>query len=444
MRIAVVGAGLVGVCTAWELAADGHDLVVFERHDSVAAESSFAPGGVLAPGAFFDTAWPGLPAPDAAPSMDGEPPLVAAARPDARTQDWLRRWSRAGEAGPRATAARLIPLLRYGHERWLGLLESERIQIERSTGALVLLAGEAELAKARPWLRFLAEQGLRFSLLDEAGCRRLEPGLAEDATMRAGVQLVAAESINARQLVQQLKLQLQRRGVAFRFNTNVSEIVPGAQPSVRHEPATVAERSGGLEGFRSSVPPVQPPGEECFDRVVVCAGLDAAALAGAAASRLPMAAIWGASVTVPIRHLDAHPDLGPRQIVLDARNGASICRFGRRLRASAGGWLTASGKRPDAAEESRLETQVYAALDRWFPGSFEASKAQRWFGARPSLPDGLPAVGASSLEGVWLNAGHGALGVALSLACARLLADAMSGTPTALPIDALAPGRFSD
>lgn len=443
MRIAVIGAGLVGVTTAWELAADGHEIVVYDRHDSVAAEGSFAPGGVLAPAAFFDAAWPGLPGVLVDRVHDAGSPFHAGPRQDGAAQAWMRRWTAAGDAGERAAALALIPLLRYGHGRWLGLLRAERIEIERSTGALALLTAEADLVAARPWLRFMAEQKLKFSLLDETHCRSIEPGLAEEASMRAGVLLPDAESANVRQFAQQLKTQLLRQGVGFRFNTRVSAIEPGISPRLRHEPDTAPARDGGFDGFRSSVPPHEGPGEDRFDRIVVCAGLGADDLLRAASVALPLGAIWGASVTVPIRLIEAHPDIGPRHIVLDVRTGASVSRFGRRLRASAGGLLTGPGRKPDTQEASRLETQVYAALDRWFPGCYETSKAQRWIGARPSLPDGLPALGPSALPGVWLNVGHGSLGWAMALGCARLLADAMADRPTSLPLDAFAPGRFA-
>ena len=61
MKIAIVGAGIIGVTTAYELAADGHEVTVFERRGSVAEETSFANAGVIAPGAVTPWAAPGMP-----------------------------------------------------------------------------------------------------------------------------------------------------------------------------------------------------------------------------------------------------------------------------------------------------------------------------------------------------------------------------------------------
>ena len=61
MKVAVIGAGIIGVTTAYELAADGHEVTVFERRGSVAAETSFANAGVVAPGYVTPWAAPGMP-----------------------------------------------------------------------------------------------------------------------------------------------------------------------------------------------------------------------------------------------------------------------------------------------------------------------------------------------------------------------------------------------
>ena len=70
---------------------------------------------------------------------------------------------------------------------------------------------------------------------------------------------------------------------------------------------------------------------------------------------------------------------------------------------------------------------LYKLLDDCFPGCAQMSKLQQWKGARPTLPDGLPLVGASAAGGVWLNLGHGGSGWALACGSARLLADRVAG-----------------
>lgn len=444
MRIAIIGAGLVGVSTAWELASDGHEVEVYDRHDGVAAEGSFAPAGLLAAAGLLPGAWPGLPGTYPPPPEGSDAPFQPPVRPEADTQAWLGAWQRAGENEGRASLDELSDLLGYARERLLGFFESSGISIERSSGALVLLGDEEDLRAARPWLRSLAERQQRFALVDAAQCRQIEPGLDIDARIRAGVHLPEALCGNPRQLAQQLRAACQKRGVRFHLRRQVDGLHPGRAPTLSHRAIADDERAGPFAAFAPR--PANRPAEarqDRYDRIVVCAGIDARGLLDAAGLRLPLLPVWGASVTAPVRQIDAHPDLGPRGAVIDWRSGASLSRLGLRLRASTGGRLTGLTTRPDGAEEARLEARVYASLDRWFPGSYETAKAQRWIGCRPSLPDGLPAVGASTLDGIWLHLGHGALGWGLAPATSRLLADALAERTPARPMSPLDAGRFA-
>lgn len=432
MRIAVVGAGLVGVCSAWALAGEGHEVTVFDLHDSVAAGASFAPAGVLAAGWFSPTVWPGLPTPSLAGVLDGESAFHLGSGTDLAALGWLRRW-RGASRGALLAASRttLTRLLAYGRECLDGLQREHPLDYERSSGALLLLPEERDLAAAGPWLRLLAEAPVRHALLDAAQCRVLEPGLDAQAALHAGVHLPEAAGGNSRQLAHLLRGEAQRRGVEFRFGVRVRSIGAGPSPRLEHEASAPPEPGARVERQ-----------QEQFDQVVVCAALGSAELLRPHGLKLPLLPVWGASVTAPLRHLDAHPDAGPRSIVIDARSGASIGRLGQRLRASAGGLLSGPGRTPDEEDEAGFEERIYHALDTWFPGAIETSKAQRWTGARPSLPEGLPLIGPGPAAGLWLNLGHGGFGWALCAASARLLADAMAGRTTAVPLDLLSIGRY--
>jgi D-amino-acid dehydrogenase len=163
--------------------------------------------------------------------------------------------------------------------------------------------------------------------------------------------------------------------------------------------------------------------------VVVCAALGSAALLAPHGLKLPLAPVYGYSVTAPLRQHEHHPDRGPRSGVMDERYKVAISRIGSRVRVAGSAEL---GGSPSAHNPAAMET-LYKVLHDWFPGAARLTHAQRWKGARPMLPDGPPVLGASGVDGVWLNLGHGSSGWALACGSARVLADLLASRPP--PVD---------
>lgn len=430
MRVAVIGAGVVGVATAYELAADGHEVVVLERRGSVAVESSFAPAGLASPGALGPWSGPGVPGHLLHSVFGRTSPWRLS--PGMRSLGWMWRWWRAGQAAPhRAMHARLHRLAAYSQERLHGLAGALKLDYERSDGHLVLLRTAREQTRLAPTLALLSELGVRHTVLDATQCLALEPGLNADTPLQAGLHLPGDEVGNCRQFAMLLRAEAERLGALFRFHSTVESLQPGPSPRLRivhspHEETTSRLSSAGDAATPRAFQPTQPldePMEESFDAVVVCAAMGSADLLRPHGLRLPMAAVFGQSVTAPIRHVEAHPDIGPRSAITDHAHRVVIHRLGSRLRVSGGARLGGGAKRHQPEELARL----YKVLDDWFPGAARLSQAQRWNGGRPMMPDGAPVIGSSGVPGVWLNLGHGSAGWALSCGSARVLADALSG-----------------
>ena len=114
MRVAIVGAGIVGVTSAFELASDGHQVTVFERRGSVAEEASFANAGVVAPGYIAPRAAPGMPAKVLMGLLSRHAPVHLAWPTAAGQLGWMWRWWRACQAPVVATnRERMHRLARY-------------------------------------------------------------------------------------------------------------------------------------------------------------------------------------------------------------------------------------------------------------------------------------------------------------------------------------------
>jgi D-amino-acid dehydrogenase len=441
VRIAVIGAGIVGITSAYELVSDGHQVTVFEQRGSVAAEGSFANAGVIAPGYVTPWASPGMPAKVLRHLLSQHAPVRLNASLDAATLAWMWKWWRACQRKPfELNRARMQRLALFSRERLHALTRALQLDYERSDGYLVLLRTEKDLAVIQPGLKVLRELSVKFDALSPSQCRVVEPGLNADTPLHGGIYLPDDEVANCRQFAHLLRAEAQQLGARFRLHTLVQRIVPGPRPQVVRlysppEESTLLATSADAMPVDNA--PTQPmPFEsvtETFDALVVCAAMGAPALLAPLGLKLPLAPVYGYSITAPMRQDEAHPDCGPRSALMDERYKVAISRIGSRLRVAGGAELGGSPKHHNAAA---IET-LYKVLHDWFPGVARLSQAQRWKGARPMLPDGPPVLGQSGIDSVWVNLGHGSSGWALSCGSARLIADMVSRRVPSIDVDGL-------
>ena len=405
LRIAIVGAGIVGVTTAYELTLAGHEVSVFEQRGSVASEGSFANAGLLAAGDIAPWCGPGVPwrvlrqlfSSHATARLGGTAALAHL--------PWLWRAWRAGR--PQVHAAHRLAMQRlaqFSRERLLELTRTLHLEFEQTPGHLVLLRGAGDLNAAQGGLALLREWGVAHEVADAARCRAIEPGLNHASPLHAGIHFAQDGVGNCRQFAHLLKAEAQRLGANFHFDTQVRAVQPGAQVTL--DIAAPAPGAGGA-----------------FDAAVVCAGAAATPLLKRLNLHLPLLAVHGYSLTAPLRHIDGLAAPGPRAALTDARHRVDITRMGQRVRVAG---IAEIGGAPGhmAAGPLRL---LHRLLDDWFPGAVLSQKAQHWKGARPALPDGPPVLGASGAPGVWLNLGHGNHGWTLACGSARVIAETLSG-----------------
>ena len=171
----------------------------------------------------------------------------------------------------------------------------------------------------------------------------------------------------------------------------------------------------------------------------MCAGLASAQLLKPLGLKIPMAAVYGYSISAPIRE----PLNAPRSALMDERYKVAISRLGNRVRVAGSAEI---GGSLDTKRAGSLQT-LYKVLHDWFPGAAQLStigaSVQEWKGARPMLPDGPPIIGDSGIPGLWLNLGHGSSGWALSCGSARALADLMAGKGTDIDMEGLDVARLA-
>ena len=400
MRIAVIGAGIIGITSAWELASDGHAVSVFERRIAAAEEGSFANAGVVAPGYVTPWAAPGMPLKVLRHMFGRHAPVRLSLPLSGSDLSWIWRWWRACKpATYQRSRMQLQHLAFYSRERLHRISASLQLEYDRSDGYMVLLRGAAEARLVHSGLQLLRDAGIAFAEVDADQARRIEPALNAGTALHGAVHLPGDEVGNCRQFGLLLKNEALRQGVQFEFSNTVERIETGAGVALQ------------LRG---------EPAPRPFDAEVVCAAVESARLLRPLGLRVPLAAVHGYSLSAAIRE----PLNAPRSAVMDERYKVAISRLGQRVRVAGSAQL---GGRPLRQHPGAVAT-LYKVLQDWFPGAASLSQGvQLWKGSRPMLPDGPPLIGASGVSGVWLNLGHGSSGWALSCGSARALADLVGG-----------------
>lgn len=293
------------------------------------------------------------------------------------------------------------------------------------------------MAAAQARLEAWNALGLQVELIEAGEARLREPGLNADATLSAALVLAHGGAGNARLFAQQLRQQAQRLGAEFRFHTTVRAIAAdGAGLVLRHEytPPMEAPTRGSEREAGDTLPQLLGPQDQRFDAVVLCNGLEAPALLG---QRLPLSAHHEASVTAPLRLLEAHPDLGPKAAWVDPSRGITVTRIGQRVRVTGGPTVTDARAKVTPDFEA-----LHRGLQHWFPGSVLHQQVQQGQSRRAMSADGLPLLGASARAGLWLNLSPGGQGWGLACGIAQVLAQLIAGQPAAPDIAALGPQRL--
>lgn len=399
MKIAVIGAGIIGITTAYELACDGHEVTVLERRGAAAEETSFANAGLITTGSITPWSTPGMPAKILRHCFRRDAPVKLRLPLSGRDLTWMWKWYRACKHGTySANLAPLQHLALYSRERLHHLTACLKLEYERSDGHMVLLRSEQDSNAMQPRLQILRDAGILFKELNPVDARKIESGLNPDTPFFGAIHLPDDKVGNCRQFALMLKNESSRRGVTFAFSTTVTHV----------ESSTgIALGIAGENTLRQ------------YDAAVLCAGLDSIQLLQPLGLKVPMTSVHGYSVSATIRE----PLNAPRSAVVDEHYKITVSRLGNRVRVAGSAEI---GGPPDKKSARSLQT-LYKVLHDWYPGAANLSNGvQEWKGARAMLPDGSPILGASGIPKLWLNLGHGNNGWTLSCGSAKVLSDLIS------------------
>jgi len=416
MKVIVLGAGIIGISTAWYLLEEGHEVTVVDRQPDAALETSFANGAQISVSFCEPWANAGAPLKVLKWLLRDDSPLLF--RPKLDPQQW--RWGLAflgqcTDAAFERNVAQLVALGRYSHESLKALVASTGIEYQRlERGILHFFSSQADLDAGRAGVELMRRHGVDRRVLSREQVLAIEPALAAYGTkLHGGTYTPSDESGDARVFTQALARRCAERGATFLYGQAIDalEDVGGRIATVR-----VTDRATGeTQALRA-------------DAFVAALGAYTAPLLRPLGVHLPIYPAKGYSATLKLKQ----PERASVVSMIDDARKIAISRLGDRVRIAGTAELAGYDLSLDSATAKVRCAALVQRYEELFPGVADPSEPNYWCGLRPSTPTNIPVIGRSALRNLWINAGHGTLGWTHGAGSGRALAELMSGKRPAL------------
>ncbi len=416
MRVVVLGAGVIGLTSAWYLAKAGFEVTVLDRQADVALETSFANAGQISYGYSSPWAAPGVPLKAIRWLMSKHSPLKISPMLSREGYSWLGQMLQNCCLNRyQVNKARMLSLANYSREVLQALSAELELDYEgRQLGTLQIFRQQKQLNAVSKDIDLLAQAGIEHELLSFDECLAKEPGLHSAKTkILGGLYLPQDETGDCHLFCQQLKQALVSQGVTFHFDTRVESL---------------GLESGKVKGV------ITDKGEFEGDRFLIAMGSFSNALMNQLGLKLPLYPVKGYSLTLPL----AHDGAAPSSTIMDETYKVAVTRFDDRVRVAGMAELTGFDIKLRPARLATL-TKVVTEL---FPDGVDLTKAEPWTGLRPMTPDGTPIIGATPIANLFTNTGHGTLGWTMAAGSGKLVSDIIEGRANALATPELSMARY--
>jgi D-amino-acid dehydrogenase len=414
MRVIVLGAGLLGVSSAYYLQQLGHEVAVVDRQASPAAETSFANGGQISVSHAEPWANPSAPLKVLQWLAREDAPLLFRLRADRHQWLWGLRFLR--ECTPARTRRNIEQIVRlgsYSRDALQALRSATGIAYEQRTqGILHFYTSRREFDGALAPTELMRSLGCDRRVISADEAVQIEPALRHIRPQLAGATFTAAdESGDANRFACELAKLCRASGVQFLMNHTITAL---RETGGRLDHVEATDSEGRFQSLRA-------------DAYVLALGSLSPLLARPLGIRLPVYPAKGYSVTMPVK--DAA--MAHQVSLTDDEYKLVFSRLGDRLRIA--GTAELNGYDRDL-NRVRCDA-IVRRVEQLFPGAGDTSQAQFWTGLRPATPSNVPIIGASRLPNFFLNTGHGTLGWTHACGSGKAIAHLVSGLKPEIDFD---------
>ena len=410
MKVIVLGAGIIGVATAWHLLEEGHEVTVVDRQPGAALETSFANGAQIS--VCFCEPWAnaGAPFKVAKWMLQADSPLLFRPRLDPHQWRWaLSFLTQCTDAAFARNVQQLVALGRYSHDALKAVVGKTGIEYDRlERGILHFFSSQADYENGVKAAALMRDHGVDRRVLDRDAVLAVEPALKRFGGIHGGTFTPSDESGDARVFTQKLAQLCAARGVRFLWEHDVLAL----------------DRTGAkITGVQVRDRATLRTSTLAADQYVAAAGSFTAPLLRPLGIWLNIYPAKGYSATLRLKR----PEDASVVSLLDDTRKIAISRLGDHVRIAGTAEMAGYDTSIDSAK-SRLRCEALVRrYEELFPGVADTSQPNFWAGLRPSTPDNLPYIGRSKIANLWLNAGHGTLGWTHGAGSGRALAELISG-----------------
>lgn len=406
-----MGAGILGVTTAWYLLEQGHEVTVIDRQPAAALETSFANGAQISVSYCEPWAHPNAPLKVLKWLTRSDAPLLFRPHLDPHQWSWgLAFLSNCTLSAFERNVAQLVALGQYSHATLRALVAQTGIDYQRlERGILHFFTRTQDLDAAAAGAALMRRHGVDRRVLTREEVVQIEPSLHDFSAHIAGGTFTASdESGDAHVFTQALAQRCIERGTRFLFGHMITRIKAsgGAVQGVE------------MRSNASAVPQVLRA-----DAYVAALGSFTAPLLRPLGVRLAIYPAKGYSATLRLKA----PERASTVSLIDDERKVAISRLGDRVRIAGTAEMAGYDASLTSANSRVRCDALVRRYEEVFPGAADTSEPRYWAGLRPSTPSNVPYIGRSKLPNLWINAGHGTLGWTHGAGSGRALAELISG-----------------